>query len=274
MCAVPRVLFHRWALFAHRTLTRVRQPWSTRALADSLPRRPGPLGSACYRRSTQRLAPTRGASTCAGHWPRHSCVFYAFRLRVVSRECFGGRLPFRPLPGSTSLFSVATDAPTGGGLLPGLAATPPTYPAMPQGPSFRSAWGRGFWPSSAFPHYAATRIGRLSRAGISAHTVYIARPSSLRCPPWVCEPASSPMGEKGVSACRTRLRRPLDRPDRVHASFMADWAFVTAEPFRDPSACPTASYSRHGLFDRGKDLLSDCQRSFRLRVTAMSMGAV
>lgn len=111
MCAVPRVLLHRWALFAHRTLTRVRQPWST-PVARARPAAPKwALGSACYRRSTLELASTRGASTCAGHWPRHSCDFYASRLRVVSRECFGGRLPFRPLPGSTSLFSVATDAP-------------------------------------------------------------------------------------------------------------------------------------------------------------------
>lgn len=89
MNAASRVLFHRWAFFAHRTVTRLRQPWSAPVARGLLRSRGWALGSACYRRSAWGLVPERVESTCAGHWPRHSCVFIAFRLRVVSGECFG-----------------------------------------------------------------------------------------------------------------------------------------------------------------------------------------
>lgn len=75
---------------------------------------------------------------------------------------------------------------------------------------------KAFRLSSAFPSFAATRVGRLSRAAISAGSVYFARPSYLRCPPWVSDASSSPRFEKrgfGTSyALAPALRSVWTRP--------------------------------------------------------------
>ena len=193
----------------------------------------------------------KGMSTCAGHWPRHSCDFYAFRLRVVSGECFGGRFSVRPLPGSTSLFSVATDAPTSGGLLPRCSATLSTYPVMPQGSTGPPLTGARAFGSGLRSRHWWRRLSDVCSALAFLRTRFISPDDPLydaRCGFPILLPP-----HRGFSvsyATGPTLRLVWERLCLFHGGL----GFCDRGPLGDPSACPTASSFRHGLFDRGKDL--------------------